>query len=78
MKGFNLSTGGGAAGSVTTPLGGVPSLHSLSTQLSNPGSAMAAAASAAAASGGQAKKSSLTIASADVTNIDMKKSPMQR
>lgn len=70
MKGFNLSTGG-AGGSVSTPLGGVPSLHSLSTQLSNP-------ANAAMAAGGQAKKSSLTIASADVTNIDMKKSPMQR
>ena len=62
MKGFNLSTGGGAAGSVSTPLGpgGVPSLHSLSSQVSNPPAA---------------KKSSLTIADA---SIDMKKSPMQR
>lgn len=66
MKGFNLSSGG-AGGSVTTPLGpgGLPSL---SSQCSYP------------LPQSLSKKSSLTIASADVA-IDlsgMKKSPMQR
>ena len=68
MKGFNLSTGG-PGGSVSTPLGGsggVPSLHSLSSQMSNPMNPAA-------------KKSSLTIAPADITiDMNMKKSPMQR
>ena len=70
MKGFNLSTGGPGGGSVSTPLGagtsGVPSLHSLSSQMSNPLNPAA-------------KKSSLTIAPADITiDMNMKKSPMQR
>ena len=70
MKGFNLSQAGpgGPGGSVSTPTGGqVPSIHSLSSQISNPGNSAA-------------KKSSLTIAPADAITIDMnmKKSPMQR
>ncbi len=65
MKGFNLSSGGSAAGSVSTPLGGVPSLHSLTSQASN---TLAPAA----------KKSSLTIASDVTIDMNMKKSPMQR
>ena len=71
MKGFNLSTGGPGGGS-STPLGaggstsGGPSLHSLSSQMSNPLNPAA-------------KKSSLTIAPADITiDMNMKKSPMQR
>ena len=65
MKGFNLSTGG-PGGSVSTPSGGVPSLHSLSSQISNPLNPAA-------------KKSSLTIAPADISiDMNMKKSPMQR
>ena len=69
MKGFNLSSGGAASGSVSTPLGGgVPGLPGLCSQASNP------------LPSGAGKKSSLTIAPADIM-IDMnapKKSPMQR
>ena len=69
MKGFNLSSGGAASGSVSTPLGsGVPGLPGLCSQPSNP------------LPSGAGKKSSLTIAPADIM-IDMsapKKSPMQR
>ena len=72
IKGFFNSTGG-PGGSVSTPLGAggaasvVPSLHSLSSQMSNPLNPAA-------------KKSSLTIAPADITidMANMKKSPMQR
>ena len=64
MKGFHLSSGGGG-GSVTTPLGAgaTPLATQLSSTTAQP----------------PAKKSSLTIASADIAiDMNMKKSAMQR